>query len=257
MVIEHIEKSWKAYRKNFWPIITAVVLQIMLAGIPFLIGVLPWIFIILSSKGVGTTTLLLSNLGALSFSIVMFIIGFLISIALTGGFVRMLYEALRGKTRYETMLKTAKRKFWTIIGANSIFILFFILLIVLVFSPLLILTGFSTVFSTGSSFATLITIFLIGVLGSILLILVSVFFIFINQAIVIDNLRAIPSIEKSFQVSKKAYLTVIGLLIIFILINSALATVFSVVGMVLETFVTGPLLLLSYTSVYLKKRRKK
>lgn len=257
MVIEHIEKAWKAYRKNFWPIITALILQIILAGIPFLIGVLPWIFIVLFSKGVDTTTLFLSNLGALSFSIVMFSIGFLISVALTGGFVRMLYEALRGKTKYETMLKTAKEKFWTILGANSIFILIFFLLIVAIFFPLFTLTGFSTMLSGTSSLSLLITVFLIVAFGSILLILVGVFFIFINQAIVIDNLRAIDSIGRSFEVSKKSYLTIVGLMVIFILINSALSTIFSFIGSFLETFVTMPLLLLSYTSVYLKKRRKK
>jgi len=256
MVIEHIEKSWKAYRKNFWPIITAMILQFILAGIPFLIGVLPWIFIYLSSGSVGITTLLLSNLGVFSFSVIMFIIGFLISIALTGGLVRMFYEALRGKTKYETMLKTAKEKFWTIIGANSLYILIFIVLFIAVFFPLFALTGLST-FSGGSSFAMLITILLIVGLGSILLVLISIFFVFINQAIVIDNLNAIDSIGKSFEVSKKSYLTILGLMIIFILIDSALTTLFSFFGSVLEIFVVSPLLLLSYTSVYLKNRRKK
>ena len=257
MVIEHIEKSWAAYRKNFWPILTAMILQFILAGIPFLIGVLPWIFIFLSSKGVDLSTLFLSNLGVLSFSVIMFIIGFLISIALTGGFVKMLYEALRGKTKYGTMLKTAKEKFWTIIGANSLFILIFFVIFIAVFSPLFLLAGFPALSVGGSSLAPLITIFLIVVLGSILLVLISIFFVFINQAIVIDNLKAVDSIGKSFEVSKKSYLTILGLMIIFILINSALTTIFSLIGSVLEAFVTTPLLLLSYTSVYLEKRRKK
>ncbi|NIO44677.1 MAG: hypothetical protein GTN36_03950 [Candidatus Aenigmarchaeota archaeon] len=257
MVIEHIEKSWKAYRKNFWPIITAMVLQFILVGIPFLIGIIPWVFIFLSYRTVDMITLLMSNLGALSFSLIMFAIGFLISIALTGGFVKMLYEALRGKTKYETMLKTAKEKFWTIIGANSLFILILLVLFIAVFSPLFILTGFSTTFSGAGSLTLLITIFSIATLGSILIILVSIFFVFINQAIVIDNLNAIDSVNKSFEVSKKSYLTILGLMIIFILLNSALVNLFSFFGTVLEAFVVTPLLLLSYTSVYLEKRRKK
>ena len=256
MVVEHIEKSWKAYKKNFWPIITAMLLQLILSGIPVLIGFIPWIFIFLFSKGANITTLILSNLGVLSFTIIMCIIGVLISIALTAGFVRMLYEALRGKTKFETMLKTARKKFWTIIGANLIFLLVILCLIIVIFFPLLSLIGSPSLLG-GYSFSSLIIIFSIAILGLILIGLISIFFVFIDQAIVIDDLKAIPSISKSFEVAKKSYLTILGLMFIFILINSALDSLFSIIGVIIESFVTTPLLLLSYISVYLEKKSKK
>ena len=259
MVIEYIEKSWAVYRRNFWPIVTAVLLQFLIVFIPAIIGIVPWIFVFLAFKGTSITTLLLSNLWLLCFSAVMIIISVLLSVALNGGFVRMLYESFRGKTRYETMIETAKKKFWTIIGANSLVVLVLLSIIIAIFLPLvLILKGFfPTMVSSTTSLPLLITVISIVGLGTILLVLVSIFFTFVNQAIVIDNFNAIPAINRSFEVSKKCYLTILGLMFIFILINSALSTIFSIIGSALEWFVTMPLLLLSYISLYLEKSRKK
>ena len=255
MVIEHIEKSWLVYRKNFCPLTTAIFLQLLIVGILLLIAIAPWIFILLSFRGSNIMTLLWYNMGVLFFSVIFFAVSTILSVVLNGGFVKMLYESFRGKTRFETMLKTAREKFWTILGANSLFLLIFLLILGALLVPIASLMSFS--FSQGVSMLYLFVIILTIILGAVVFGMVSVLFIFVNQAIVIDNLKAVPAIKKSYEVAKKSFLTILGIMVIFILINIALTTVFSFIGSILEWFVTQPLILLSYTSVYLERRRKK
>ena len=255
-VIEYIDKTWIAYKKNFWSIIIALIIQILISSVPIIIGLLPWIFILPFSKGALITSLILSNLGVLSFSIIMFIIGILVSVVLNGGFVRMLYEALRRKTRFEIMLKTAKERFWTILGANLIVLLIFLVIITVLFAPIAILFGFSNLSFQSSSFLYLVAVFSVLILGIIVLVFVSIFFVFVNQAIVIDNLRAVQAVKKSFEVSKKNFLSIFFLFLIFFIFNSGLYNVFSIFGSIIAWFVTTPLLLLCYTAFYVDKRKK-
>lgn len=260
-MIDYIEKGWKAYKNNFWSIVIALILQLVLTFIPFVIGLIPW-GIILFYSGIGLTesnlsSLILSNLGVLSFSILMFIFGFLISMVLNGGFVRMLYESLRGKAKYETMLKTAKEKFWSILGANLLVLVIFMLIMAIFFAPLLILANISSLPFFANSFLYVIVLFSVVILGVIVLTLVSVLFVFVNQAIVIDNLRAFDAVKKSFEVSKKNFLGVFFLFLLFFLLNNGLENVLSIFGSIISIFVTTPLLLLSYTAFYVDKRKKR
>jgi len=258
--LKYIEEAWKAYKKNFGPVVIALILQILLISIPFIIGVLPWIVIFLSLGATLTkidiTSFISSNLGVLSFSFIMFIIGFLISVVLNGGFVRMLYEGLRRKTKFEVMLKTAKEKFWTILGANLIVLLIFLLIITVLLAPLTLLVSISNLSFQGYSFLFLVAVFSTIILGIIVLVFVSIFFVFVNQAIVIDNLKAFQAVKKSFEVSKKNFLSVLFLFLIFFIFNNGLYNVFSIVGSIITFFVTSPLLLLCYTAFYVDKRKK-
>jgi hypothetical protein len=258
MVFGYIDKAWIAYKKNFWQIIIAIILQFLITAVPIIIGLLPWIFILPFSKITDLKTLILSNLGILSFSIVMFIAGCLVSVLLNGGFIRMLYEALRGKTKFETMLVTAKERFWTILGANLI-VLLVLLSIIFAFLlvPIAVLTGFSvTSLSQSILLPYLIVIFSIIVLGVIVSVLFSIFFVFVNQAVVINNLNAVQSVKKSFDVSKKNYISILALFLIFFFFNAGLTNILSLLGSVLIWFLTAPLLLLSYTAFYVDKIKK-
>lgn len=257
MVFEYMEKAWIAYKKNFWTILIAIILQILIPAVPIIIGLLPWIFILPFSRIIDPSTLILSNLGILSFSIVMFLVGLLTSVVLNGGFVKMLQEALRGKTKFETMLVTAKEKFWTILGANLIVLFIILFLVAILLIPIAVLTGFSFVqLSSISSLPYLVVIFSVIVLDIIFLVLFSIFFLFVNQAVVIDNLNAFQSVKKSFEFSKKNYATILALFLIFFFLNMGLTNVLSLLGSILIWFLTSPLLLLSYTAIYLEKRKK-
>jgi len=257
--IEYIEKAWIAYKKNFWTIIIALILQCLLISIPFVIGLLPWIIIFFTS-GISLTqsnivNFILSYLGVFSFSIVMFIIGLFASIVLNGGFVRMLYEGLRRKTRFEIMLKTAKEKFWTILGANLLVLLIFLIIIAALFAPIGILLG-SNLFLQEASVFYVFVILSTVVLGVIVLVLISILFVFVNQSIVIDNLSAFQAVKKSFKVSEKNFLNILFLFLIFFIFNNGLYNFLFILGTILTWFVMSPLLLLSYTAFYVEKRKK-
>jgi len=253
--IEYIEKAWESYKKNFWQFTIALILQTFIVSIPFLIGVLPWI-VILFSTGIkaGIVSLLLSNLGVLSFSVVMFLVGISVSTVLGGGFTRMAYESLRGKTSYETMFKTAKEKFWTILGVNSIVLLTISIIVAVMLVPIMALGNLSTLFQ--ASFLYIFVIFSIVTLGTMILAIVGILFMFVNQAIVIDNLKALEAIKKSFETAEKNFLSVFFLFLIFFLINSGLENVLSIAGSLIVFFVTAPLALISYTALYLERRKK-
>jgi MFS family permease len=254
--IEYVEKAWESYKKNFWQFVIALILQIFIVSIPFLIGVLPWI-VILFSTGIktGIASLLLSNLGVLSFSVVMFLVGISISTVLGGGLVKMAYESLRGKTDYETMFKTAKEKFWTILGANSIVLLTLSIIVAVMLVPIMALSNFSAL-SAQASFLYIFVIFSTVVLGTMILVIVSILFVFVNQAIVIDRLKALEAVKKSFETAEKNFLSIFFLFLIFFLINSGLENVLSVAGSLIVLFVTAPLALISYTALYIDRRKK-
>jgi len=253
--IGFIERAWMSYKKNFWQFVIALILQMFIVSIPFLIGVLPWIVILFSTgMNAGVVSLLMSNLGVLSFSIVMFIIGILLSAVLGGGFTRMAYDSLRGRTSYETMLKTAKEKFWTIIGADLVFLLTVLIIISVIFVPIMTLGNLSALSQVSFFYAFII--FSIAALGVIVLVIVSIFFVFINQAIVVDNLKALEAIKKSFETAEKNFLSIFFLFLIFLLINSGLENILSIAGSLIVFFVTTPIVLISYTALYVDRRKR-
>jgi len=254
--IEYVEKAWESYKKNFWQFVIALILQMFIVSIPFLIGVLPWIVILFSTgTKAGIASLLLSNLGVLSFSAVMFLVGISISTVLGGGLVRMAYESLRGKTDYETMFKTAKEKFWTILGANSIVLFTLSIIVAVMLVPIMALSNFSAL-SAQASFSYIFVVFSIVALGTMILVIVSILFVFVNQAIVIDRLKALEAVKKSFETAEKNFLNIFFMFFIFFLINNGLENILSVVGSLIVLFVTTPILLISYTALYIDRRKK-
>jgi hypothetical protein len=253
--IEFIERAWTSYKKNFWQFVIALILQMFIVSIPFLIGVLPWIVIFFSTgMNAGVVSLLMSNLGVLSFSIVMFIAGILLSAVLGGGFTRMAYESLRGRTNYGTMLKTAKEKFWTIIGADFIVLLTLSVIVAALFVPIIALNSLSALSQV--SFFYVLIIFSLAALGVIILVIVSIFLIFVNQAIVIDNLKALEAIKKSFETADKNFPSIFFLFLVFFLINIGLENILSIAGSLIVFFVTTPITLISYTALYIDRRKK-
>ncbi len=255
--VEYIEKAWIAYKKNFWQIFAAILLQILVFLVPVIIGLMPWVFVLTPfSRDINLTKAMLDNLGIFSFSVVMFIVGILASTILKGGFVRMLYESLNRRTRFEVMFKTVQSKFWTILGANLIVLLILFVIVVAVFSPATILISFSGFSLQTAPTSYLFFIFLSIILGAIILVLFGILFIFINQAVVIDNLSAFQAVKRSFVISKRYFLSVLFLFFMFFFFNAGLNSVLRLLGTLLTLFVTSPLVLLSYTAFYVDRRKK-
>ena len=168
----------------------------------------------------------------------------------------MLYESLNRRTRFEVMFKTAQSKFWTILGANLIILLLLFVVVVAVFSPATILISFSGFSLQAAPVSYLFFIFFSIVLGAIVLILFSMLFIFVNQAVVIDNLSAFQAVKRSFVVSKRNFLGILFLFFMFFFFNAGLNNILNLLGSLLTLFVTSPLLLLSYTAFYVDRRKK-
>jgi membrane-anchored glycerophosphoryl diester phosphodiesterase (GDPDase) len=80
--------------------------------------------------------------------------------------------------------------------------------------------------------------------------------VFVNQAIVIDRLKALEAVKKSFETAEKNFWSIFFLFLIFFLINSGLENVLSVAGSLIVLFVTAPLALISYTALYIDRRKK-
>jgi len=230
-----------------------------IVSLPILIGIAPWIVILFFSRTMvteaGLANVILSNIGVLFFSIIMFAIGILISIALNGGFERVLYDALKGKARFETMLKVAKEKFWTILGANLLVLFIFLLIIGVLLAPIAILILASSF--SGASFLYLFVIILTVILGLIVLVVTNIFFVFVNPAIVIDNLKAVDAVKRSFEVSRRKFLQIFLIFLIYFIINSGLENVLFILGSIITAFVTTPMLLLSYIIFYVENSKKR
>ncbi len=109
----------------------------------------------------------------------------------------------------------------------------------------------------------------LGIAGGILLmfilmipaILLTLFFQFVFQSVVIDNKRAIESIRHSIAVVKQCYFQLLGLVILFILISIPFMII-PYLGTILLVLLISPLQMISYTALYLsnrkiKKKRKK
>jgi len=93
-------------------------------------------------------------------------------------------------------------------------------------------------------------IFFIGIIATLL---IAPLFLFINQAIVINNSKAINSIKKSIKIGKKNYFQVLALMIIFALLGVASGLI-PYIGTILNLFLIAPLGILSYTALYLRRR---
>lgn len=255
MVFEYIEKAWKTYTKNVWKFIGATFLLMVVTLIIFSIGFIPLFYL---SYGSGTTYLLSTGLPLLIFALIMTVIAILVSAALGAGIIKMAAEALKGRTRINTMFVTARKKFWTIIGANIIVFIIVGLLFLIFLSPGLFFLGTLLTEEATSSVAVLRVltgIFLLFIL-MIPAVLISLFFQFVNQSIVIDNKSALESIGHSFAVVKRCYLQLLALVIIFGIVTGIISSI-PILSIIIDMFLIAPLSIIAYTALYLSKRKPK
>lgn len=252
MVTEFIENAWKAYRNNFWQIIGAIIiLGVIVFGIIF-ISLLPLLGFI--SSGITTeissqaiSVFILQNLSSLILyglvSLIGIIVAFIISIELSAGLIGVYRDALKGKADLKTMFSVAKEKFWTILGANLLAGLLVTGIFVLTLLPGILLVNISSLS---------IVLFILGLITAILL---SLLFSLVNQAIVVDNEKAVNSIKKSYFVVRKNYLELLGLIIILVVISFVLSLI-PLIGKVINWLLVTPVFGLAITSFYITKTKK-
>lgn len=257
MVTNHIEKAWKAYRKNFWHILCAVLLFFIITTGLVLIGLLPLLISFIGTLPLtvlqNTNAALLQNLALVSlsnliFALIFFILSMLVGMLISAGLVKMYAEALKGKTSLSTLFKTIKKKFWTILGANILVGLIMLCIFGLAFAPLVTLSSMS---ATNVFFV--LPLFVVGV---VIALLISLLFKFTNQAIVIDDCLAVAAIKKSISVAKANYIQLLALIVIFVAI-SILVGFIPYINFILNWLLIVPIAEISYTSLYIAKMKKR
>jgi hypothetical protein len=244
MVFEYITRAWEAYKKNTMSFILAQLIVLIISGICFFISLG-----IIASIGVSTLRELSSNLVAyrmVSFfptfasiliSLIFFILAGLSIVYLNAGIYGMAFETTRGKTIVKTMFKVAMKKGITgIIAAILIGIIFFI-----------ITTFLSIGYGLGLPLLEIAT-------GSVLLVLIMIFFSLAFPAIVADNLGAFEAVEKSVNVVKKNYFDTFILLLTYAIIFILLTFFIPIIGILICYFVLIPMLYISLILFYKRKK---
>ena len=243
MVMEYVWRAWESYKKNWISFAVAELLRFLAVIIIILMGV----GFILSSLGISSlldltspelmsrTVSMLPLLTGVSTALIFFIIAGLAYVILETGMYGMATESLRGKTRVETMFKVAKKKWLTgILTCVVVGIAAFLLLSVLVLS-------FGITFPIVGS-----------IIGLIIFFLIMIFFVLIFPGIVIDNLGIIRTIEKSFNIVKKNYFKIFGLLLVYIIVF--LVAFIPILGGLIILFVVLPMIRISLVFFYKRKK---
>lgn len=245
MVFEYVQRAWEAYKKNAMSFVVAQLVALIIVGIIAGIG----IGIIFGSVGISSLMELtrpdvllprivsvFSLLAGLGTAIVFFVIALLVCVFLTTGIYGMAAQSLRGKTRVETMFEVAKKRGITgVLNSIVVCIIALVLLIVLV---------------AGLGMALPISGFIIGM---ILFFLIMIFFSLTFPGIIVDGLGAIESIEKSFNIVKKNYFKIFGLLLFYIIVGIVVSFI-PILGALISLFVITPMLYISLVFFY--KRNK-
>lgn len=253
MLLEYLTRSWEMYRKNAMSFIIAELLSLVITGIIAFIGV----GIILVSIGISNLTNLsdpefvitkivsvLPFLAELSTALIFFIIAGIVWAFLKTGIYGMAAESLRGVTKFETMFSVAKNSgFKGIISSVVVGVIAFILFLV-------IIIGLNIVFPIIG-----------GIIGMILFFLLVITFSLFFSGIVVDDLGSVQTIKESFNITKKNYLEILGLMFLYTVISLVVTIIpsminifFSVVGILVYCFVIEPMMKISLVFFY--KRNK-
>lgn len=262
MVLEYIKKAYKIYEKNFLDLVVMNFVILLISGIIFFIGFIPILFLLVSSAtGMTSSLTLLSTLfspggiAVLAFASIFFFIAILVSWVLQGSFVRVIYESLHGKVKWETLWKTAKQKYKTLIGANFLRSLIISIPVAIILLPFFLSMMSITTASSSSALVTLALSAFFLFIGIIIVLLVSLLFLLVDQTVVIDNANALEAVKKSFKIAKNNYIPLLALVVLYALASMLISLIPYIGGIIAGIFIT-PLMLISYTIFYLEKRRK-
>ncbi len=249
-MLQYIRRAFDAYKRNLLTIIGAVLALLLIAGALAAVGLLPIGFTVLEtiSGGVVDTSALISAIfqstSSLAFAAIFLIAAGIAAVSLSAGIVKVYANALAGKANVRAMFSVAREKWLTAVGAMLIMIF---------------------VLGAVAAAASLIGLSL-GLFGAVLtpavILIVSIFFIYVNQSIVLSNLRALQAVQNSISFAKKNFIPTLGLLVIFVGISTILNYSVNYLNMsfvqllatIVNIFLIGPLSVLSYTALYLGGR---
>ncbi len=261
MIEEFLSKSWDAYRRNFLQIIGGLLIIILVMFGIIIVSALPLVAKLIgylsASSNVQSAMFQFLMDGGVRFSAALLVTGAIIALAIStlleAGLVKMFADALKGKAEIGTMLSVARKKFWTILGANVFAgLIKLALLFDLVLMPLLIMM-YESAYSASNTYYVPnigITLWLYG--GLITFLLLSLPFTLVNQFVVVGNLKAVEAVKKSFSVVRRNYLQFLSLIVVLSIISIAVSII-PIFGSLINFFAVVPVTGIAYTAFYLEK----
>lgn len=242
-VFNYIRRSWESYKENWMSFVVAELLVLIIVGIIALIG----IGIILSSAELSALILLsprefisrivsvLSLLEGVGKAFIFFVTSGLVWVFLKTGLYGMAAQALRGRTRVNTMFKVARRMGLTgLLTCILVFIIGFFLMTILVL-------GLGFIFPGGA------------VVGIILFLFMIILFSLIFPGIVVDRLDVIETIVMSIKIVKKNYFEMLSLLSFYGILALVISLI-PVLGTLIVIFVLTPMVWISLVMFYKRKK---
>lgn len=257
-----INRAWEAYKKNWVSICIAILLIGLIEGVLVLLGILPMLMLYFSMAVTGMSssevisTLLAewpSLMFSLAFAAIFLIAALLVGLALNGGLVGMLVQALRKKKiSYNTMFSIARARWKSFVGAGIILMIITLLMAGVFLGPgfLLITSGQQVAGAFALLGGTLLMIpvaFVIGIL-----------FAFVYISIVADRLGAIPAIKASVRFGWRNFWTTLLILIVFAVLGFLAGLVNAATyigGTAIAYFIISPLRVLSLAALYLGRKK--
>jgi len=228
---QYIKRAVRAYKRNILPL---VLILLAFYGVSSIIAV-PFIILPLNKAFVD---------GSVSEMLLPIAVGWSLLIVVGsifyGGVVSAFQASLRGKIGIDAMIPGLK-KFFDVALANAVnfLILSVIFLASVVWSSLVL------VFAQNEWIVmfSLISLFII----------LSVPFMFVSHAVVIDNSGPLESVRKSYSAVKKDYFTALGLVTTFVVFVQAFSMI-PVIGDGILLFILIPIFGLALTDFYLRKK---
>jgi len=247
MAIESMRQAWNAYTRNFWTMIAALLLCVVIILILVIpMGVAFGVYMI--QMGIP------NNPAAFSYAMMnpALIAGFVIvSILLTivimelyAGMIGLAKNSLGRRPSLNVMLRTMKKKFWNILGLNVILAVIILAVFLVTMIPFFALMASAQIVAGAVAF----------LVGMVVTALVGLFFMLSNQALVCSDLTIIDSIKTSFNIVKKNYLDFFVLVLIFF-VAAFLIGFMPIAGFLINWFLVLPLLIISMTVFYLNRKK--
>jgi len=266
MVVEHLKKAWTAYIRNFWSVVGAYLLIVLIAVLATGGGVAIMMSPFMDSLAAGLTPTseeVAAGVPMIVLGLVVTLIGIFVSVALQGGYIALTRDALKRKSKAATMFKTTRERWMSLIGTSilkGIITIIFLLPAIIVG---LMAIGYSSWLLVG-----------VAILFAIVAIFALLLFNFNVYAVALDRATAAEGITKSFAMVKRHYLKVLGLAILLLLIGGAVAAVnilatdldttypplgsiLNIISSVIAIIFVGPFTMLAWTSCYLSLKNKK
>ena len=246
MALEYLRIAWKAFKKNWKPLVGGSLILITLLMVFIILGIMAIAAPAVSySQG---TMPMSSMLGFMLLGSVIIAIGITLYSILHGGYIQMCFNSLKGTTKIKDMFDTAKSRWKSIIGVN----IFMFLILFLVFLPSIIILFYGII-------AESTTYLLLGFMVMLLSFFVMIMFNFSIISVIVDKAKAWQGVKNSFNFMKSNYFQALYLMFVLALVILPISIVcaFVPLGSLIINLILVPFAMMVYISYYISKTKKR